>query len=472
MSPLRQATAAQPHRGRGLLAAAACTAEAAWAQGTANAPMVFTLPSWAEGLGTLLSLLLAAGWLCWSLWGWRKTRHPVDLAFAWAAAAWLTYLMVSPAVGLLKESPRVVFASYLGYQTLVMAVSIFLLTAAAVHSRRVYAVWWLQALLALAALAWHHATGSGLSPAFVAWKLVNLAGSTTLTVLLLLRVFHGRQQRQSMVVGACIVGLGVCIADLLRADGGLLRPTLTQHFYGLLLLAMWVVVTGRAGPAQGEARNGSDSEFAAQVLNHERHRISQDLHDGVGSQLVNILSSLDSHSPQQQALALALESCLVDLKIMVDSIDGAQDSVTDVLARLRYRVQHSLDKLGIAMVWNVEFSDALENLRGETAGQVLRVAQEALSNVMRHSGASRVEVACRVIDATQTICLEIRDNGRGGAEVATAGKGLQGMRRRASLVGGRLQIESPPGAGTRVEFCVPLAQASRRAPASPSATPL
>lgn len=447
-----------------MLAAAACTAEAAWAQGMANAPMVFTLPSWAEGLGTLLSLLLAAGWLCWSLWGWRKTRHPVDLAFAWAAAAWLTYLMVSPAVGLLKESPRVVFASYLGYQTLVMAVSIFLLTAAAVHSRKVYAVWWLQALLALAALAWHHATGSGLSPAFAAWKLVNLAGSTTLTVLLLLRVFHGRQRRQSMVVGACIVGLGVCIADLLRADGGLLRPTLTQHFYGLFLLAMWVLVTGRAGPARGEARNGSDSEFAAQVLNHERHRISQDLHDGVGSQLVNILSSLDSRAPQQQQLAAALEKCLVDLKFTVDSIDGAADSVTDVLARLRYRVQHSLDKLGMAMVWNVEISEALESVRGDIAGQVLRIAQEALANVMRHSGASRVEVACRLDERTQTLRLEIGDNGKGGADAAAPGKGLQGMRQRAAVLGGELQIVSPPGAGTRVQLKVPLWQPTRRAP--------
>ncbi|WP_137891387.1 ATP-binding protein [Ramlibacter sp. 2FC] len=427
---------------------------------------------WPYLLITAIAAVQAVLLLTWSLWGWHKSRSLVDKALAWAATFWIVHLLLSPETGLLLPGADAVLLTHLGYQGLVAAVSYFLLVSAMAHDRKLHAIWWLQGAIGVAALGWYYGAvaGPGRDQAYLVWKLANGAGAAALTGVVLVRAFWGHMQRHSMVVGAGIIGLGICISDLLQAEGHMLGVPLRHHFYALYLMVMWLFVTGRAGTAQARgqgqaalADKPANANDAAEAVSHERHRIAQDLHDGVGSQLVNILSSLDSHNPQQQALALALENCLVDLKIMVDSIDGTQDSVTDVLARLRYRVQHSLDKLGITMVWNVEFNDALESLRGETAGQVLRIAQEALSNVMRHSGASRVEVACRVDGATQSLCLEVRDNGRGGADEAAAanGKGLLGMQRRAALIGGHLQIESPPGEGTRLELCVPLAQASR-----------
>lgn len=423
---------------------------------------------WPDSIAVLLGTLQGLGLLLWATLGAHKTGSAIDRSCAWAAAFWIVFLLLSPDAGLLKDSDHwAVLVTHLGYQGLVAAVSYFLLTSAAANEPRLHAIWWLQGVLGLAALAWFEVEGS--ATAYVLWKQVNAAGATALTAVVLVRAFWGHMQKHSMVVGGGIVGLGICISDLYQAKGSALDVTLSHYFYALYLLAMWLFVTGRAGASPA----WSSTQGAAQAVNDERHRIAQDLHDGVGSQLVNILSSLDSHNPQQQALALALENCLVDLKIMVDSIDNTQDSVTDVLARLRYRVQHSLDRLGIAMVWNVEFNEALESLRGEAASQVLRVAQEALSNVMRHSGASRVEVSCHIDRDTQSLCLEIRDNGRGGVDESAAenGKGLQGMRRRAALVGGQLLIESPRGAGTRLELCVPMTKASRREPVSPRATP-
>ena len=77
---------------------------------------------------------------------------------------------------------------------------------------------------------------------------------------------------------------------------------------------------------------------------------------------------------------------------------------------------------------------------------------EALTNVVKHSQAGSAEVAASVDDAT--LHLEIRDDGVGGAD--PNGNGLVGMDDRVKALGGRLNIESPPGGGTRVAATVPL----------------
>jgi hypothetical protein len=67
--------------------------------------------------------------------------------------------------------------------------------------------------------------------------------------------------------------------------------------------------------------------------------------------LVNIIASLDTKLPQQQAVALALEQYLVDLKMMVVGIEDANVALIHALGSLRYRDQHSFEKLGIWMTW-------------------------------------------------------------------------------------------------------------------------
>jgi two-component system sensor histidine kinase UhpB len=82
-----------------------------------------------------------------------------------------------------------------------------------------------------------------------------------------------------------------------------------------------------------------------------------------------------------------------------------------------------------------------------------RVAQESLTNVMRHSDASRVLVALTEVDGG--LRLVVRDDGR-GLPPGVDGDGIAGMRERALHVGGRLTLASPPGGGTEVRLDVPL----------------
>jgi signal transduction histidine kinase len=115
--------------------------------------------------------------------------------------------------------------------------------------------------------------------------------------------------------------------------------------------------------------------------------------------------------------------------------------------------------------------------RAPAAQQALyRVAQESLTNVQKHAGATTVAV--RLVFSATATCLEVADNGRGFDPTASAdegpgaGYGLRGLRERLAEVGGQLAIRSAPGAGTTVRACVPTPEAGahdqgRRVPADP-----
>jgi signal transduction histidine kinase len=95
-----------------------------------------------------------------------------------------------------------------------------------------------------------------------------------------------------------------------------------------------------------------------------------------------------------------------------------------------------------------------------------RIVQEAMTNVVRHAGASRLAVALRVVDGA--LVLSVRDDGN-GFDLATAARraargesaGLSGMEERAQLAGGRLEMNTAPGRGTEVRVLFPLAEDAR-----------
>ena len=160
-----------------------------------------------------------------------------------------------------------------------------------------------------------------------------------------------------------------------------------------------------------------------------------------------------------QAFVLSLEQCLSDLKMTVDALHSFDESVTLALGRLRYRVQPALDRQAIKMRWEVEICDELDAVGGIYAQQVLRIAQESLANVMRHSNANSVKVVCRYVPEFCHLLLEVRDNGKGIAvdkNQKSAGRGLEAMKRRAAAVGGFLVISSREAGGTSVRLTLPL----------------
>jgi signal transduction histidine kinase len=101
-------------------------------------------------------------------------------------------------------------------------------------------------------------------------------------------------------------------------------------------------------------------------------------------------------------------------------------------------------------------ADELPAIATQRETVLYRVAQEAINNALRHSGASEICVSLTVLQ--RRVILEVTDHGQGfAADAPSSGLGLASMRERAETVGGTLTITSAPGAGTRLRLVVPLA---------------
>ncbi|MFC0602785.1 GAF domain-containing sensor histidine kinase [Streptomyces palmae] len=198
----------------------------------------------------------------------------------------------------------------------------------------------------------------------------------------------------------------------------------------------------------------------------ERARLAHELHDAVAQKLFSLrltaqaATALVDRDPAraktelQQVAALAAEAA-DELRAAVVELRPAALDEDGLVATLRTQIQ-VLDRAHTARV-----TFAARGVRALPAAQeeaLLRVAQEALHNALRHAGADRVEVTLTRLRPGGAL-LRIQDDGRGfdPATVRRAGRhlGLVSMRDRAGGVGGRLRVESAPGKGTVIEMEVP-----------------
>ncbi len=192
------------------------------------------------------------------------------------------------------------------------------------------------------------------------------------------------------------------------------------------------------------------------TLAEERERMMRDMHDGIGSQLMTTLDAVERGGVGPQDVAAMLRGCIDDLRLVIDSLDPDDESLPVALANLRYRLEPRLAAAGIALEWQVARGIALP--APGSVLQLLRIVQEALTNALRHAGASRLRLAAR--DEAGWLVLEVEDNGRGFDQGATAptagGRGLDNMRTRARQLGGALDVSSTR-AGTCLTLRVPMA---------------
>ena len=213
---------------------------------------------------------------------------------------------------------------------------------------------------------------------------------------------------------------------------------------------------------EAERRRTSSAALAAQE--EERARVARDLHDEVNQSLTALLLRLEA-ARVKAPVGLAHE--LADTKAL------ANQAMEELLMLARQLRPTALDDLGLkaALAGHVrelgrqgKMKASLE-ARGDFSGLpqevqlvVYRVAQEALSNAARHSGAENVEV--RLAREGDQVEVVVRDDGSGFTfDQAARGLGIAGMRERALLVGGEVDVESRPGVGTRVRLRVPLRSA-------------
>jgi two-component system sensor histidine kinase UhpB len=212
---------------------------------------------------------------------------------------------------------------------------------------------------------------------------------------------------------------------------------------------------------EAERRRASSAALTAQE--QERARIARDLHDEVNQSLTGLLLRLEAtrrHASPELAHELAETRALANqaMKELLTMARQLRPTVLDDLglkAALAGQVTEIQRQTDIQTA--LEADGDFQELPSEVQLVTYRVAQEALSNAVQHSDADNVTV--RLASSDGTLELTVADDGRGFSfDQATKGLGMGGMRERAMLVGGDLNVESRPKSGTRVRLRVPITQ--------------
>lgn len=217
--------------------------------------------------------------------------------------------------------------------------------------------------------------------------------------------------------------------------------------------------------AQAVARSHEVATLTAMV--QERERLSRELHDGLAQLVAYLLVRLDT----VQALVEGgrREDAIAELEQLRAVADTLYAEVRESIAGLRSRVaergllpalEDYADELEerYGFVVTVEASAPLDHLPPLVGLQLLRIVQEALTNVRKHARVQHAHVALTMPRA-DLLEVVIADDGQGFDPASSGGGrvyGLVGMRERAESLGGSLRIESQPGCGTRVMVTVPI----------------
>ena len=187
-----------------------------------------------------------------------------------------------------------------------------------------------------------------------------------------------------------------------------------------------------------------------------RRRIRRDLHDGGQQRLVHALitlklarRSLDGGAPKTEEL---IDEALEHTEGAVEALRELSHGILpSTLARGGLRA--GVEAVVARMPLPVDLDIGEERFPPGIEATAYFVVSEALTNVFKHAGATRAQVGAWVSDGV--LRVEIRDDGKGGAE-AGGGSGLVGLRDRVAALAGDLEIESPPGDGTRVTMRLPV----------------
>jgi signal transduction histidine kinase len=241
-------------------------------------------------------------------------------------------------------------------------------------------------------------------------------------------------------------------------------PSVMTGVGALVLTAAWAI--GRAVGAQRDYASAAAAQEANRVRAEERLRLARELHDIVTHSigLVAVKAGVANHvadaRPDEARDALRViestsRTALVELRRVLDVLRGGQaggEALTPSprLSDLPQLVQHAIDagvRVELVVTGSADLPEAVEL-------SAYRIAQEALTNVVRHAGPARCWVTVAVDE--WTVAIDIVDDGRGGSG-HQIGHGLTGMRERAGAYGGSFTAGPRPGGGFGVHATLPYA---------------
>jgi signal transduction histidine kinase len=247
-------------------------------------------------------------------------------------------------------------------------------------------------------------------------------------------------------------------------DGWPLVATALELLAGFSLLGLFLgaVLLGVPLWALGEAEGRIRQLLGRLTLTlqeEDRRRIARDLHDGVGQaltaarlelQALRVRAGLDA--AEVARITERLDEALEEVRRSTAQLAPAALSELGLRRALERHCAAVADASGLSVT--LHWDEAVPGLPVEAETACYRVVQEALANAVRHARARTVRVALRP-RAGGGLLLQVEDDGTGQLPEGSPGRGLEGIRERARLLGGEARVGPSPGGGLRVEVALP-----------------
>ncbi len=190
-----------------------------------------------------------------------------------------------------------------------------------------------------------------------------------------------------------------------------------------------------------------------QVTEKERKRIAGDLHDDLGAKLLTIV-----HTSESERISTLAREALEEMRLSVRGLTGKPMRLADALADWRAETVLRLGQANIEADWRSPPEEIEHLLPARGFVQTTRILREAVSNIIKHSGASHCKVRCAISE--RQFGLTVQDNGKGiPLELdgrLDRGHGMSSMKHRAKQMQGQCLVESGPGYGTVIRLTLPL----------------
>ncbi len=196
-------------------------------------------------------------------------------------------------------------------------------------------------------------------------------------------------------------------------------------------------------------------------IQQDRLRISRELHDNIGSRLLFLYTAADNLAempttgPQEKIgqLSAFAKNTLHELRRTVWFINKKNVTLEELQSKLTEYFSFLNQSPALKITFDLESNPSLI-LRSAHAEGIFRIAQESVSNAIKHAAATRVDIALK--ERGNCIVLEVRDNGKGfDPSTASDGNGLKNMNTYATNTGGTINITSDPVSGTSIKFVLP-----------------
>jgi two-component system sensor histidine kinase UhpB len=432
---------------------------------------------WNVSLVQVISAMLVPLGIVMLGMGWQDRRSPYLiyfglLAIGWAALSARLWWRDPPWDNATSE-----FGVCVGFGVLVALAIQFLMRYAAMRSTKLEIGLLVQCVLVPVSLAL--AGPERLYTATSGWYLL-LSAEVMAAVTLYLRVTwrkgpDGRAEFWPMAF--MLMGVGVLVlVDLATQHGWItLLPVHVLHFSMPLMFiavgARQIQIFGRALQVAEASRNSLESRInevtaeiernfsqmaelrVEQVTEKERKRIAADLHDDLGAKLLTIV-----HTSESERISTLAREALEEMRLSVRGLTGKPMQVADALADWRAETVSRLSQANIEADWRSPTEDVHQQLSARAFVQTTRILREAVSNIIKHSGASHCKVRCSI--GEHDFVLVVQDNGK-GIPMELDGKldrghGMASMKHRAKQMQGQCLVESGPGYGTVIRLTLPL----------------